>query len=56
MLIIWSLFAKITKISGFLVNKIKGNVDIEMISEKKLDDTFSNGQFLIGGFVMNQSD
>ena len=34
----------------FLVDKIKGNVDIMMISETKLDNTFPNGQFLIDGF------
>ena len=27
-----------------------GNVDIMMISETKLDNTFPNGQFLIDGF------
>ena len=34
----------------FLADKIKGNVDIMMISEAKLDNTFPNGQFLIDGF------
>ena len=34
----------------FLVDKIMGNVDIMMISETKLDNTFPNGQFLIDGF------
>ena len=32
------------------MDKIKGNVDIMMISETKLDNTFPNGQFLIDGF------
>ena len=34
----------------FPVNMIKGNVDIMMISETKLDNTFANGQLLIDGF------
>ena len=34
----------------FLVDKIKGNVDIMMISETNLDNTFPNGQFLTDGF------
>ena len=34
----------------FLVDKIKGNVNMMMISETKLDNTFPNGQFLIDGF------
>ena len=34
----------------FLVHKIRGNVDIMMIYEIKLDNTFPNGQFLIDGF------
>ena len=34
----------------FLVDKIKGNIDVLMISETKLDDSFSTGQFLINGF------
>ena len=34
----------------FLVEKIKGNVDILMISETKLDDSFPMGQFLIDNF------
>ena len=34
----------------FLVDRIKGNVDITMISETKLDNTFPNGQFLIDDF------
>ena len=33
----------------FLVDKVKGNVDIMMISERQLDNTFANGQFLIDG-------
>ena len=32
------------------MNMIKGNVDITMISERKLDNTFPNGQLLIDGF------
>ena len=28
-----------------LVNQIKGNVDIMVISKTKLDESFSNGQF-----------
>ena len=34
----------------FLVDKIKGNVDIMLISETKLDNSFPNGQFLVDGF------
>ena len=34
----------------FLVDKIKGNIDIIMISETKLDNSFPKGQFLINGF------
>ena len=34
----------------FFVEKIKGNVDILMISETKLDDSFPMGQFLIDNF------
>ena len=34
----------------FLVDKIKGNVNMMMISETKLDNTFPNGQFLTDGF------
>ena len=34
----------------FLAYKIKGNVDIMMISETKLDNTFPTGQFLLDGF------
>ena len=34
----------------FLVEKIKGNVDILMISETKLDDSLPIGQFLIDNF------
>ena len=33
-----------------LVNGIKGNIDILMISETKLDDSFPSMQFLIEGF------
>ena len=34
----------------FLVDKIKGNVDIMVISETKLDNTLPNERFLIDGF------
>ena len=34
----------------FLVDKIKGNVNIMMISQTKLDNVFPNGQFSIDGF------
>ena len=33
-----------------LVQKITGNVDILMISETKLDNSFPEGQFLIEGY------
>ena len=33
-----------------LVEQIKGNVDLLMISETKLNDTFPNDQFVIEGF------
>ena len=33
-----------------LVDQIKGNVDIMVISETKLDESFPNGQFKIPGF------
>ena len=32
------------------VQKITGNVDIHMISETKLDNSFPEGQFLIEGY------
>ena len=35
---------------GFLLNKIKGNVDVITISETKLDNTFPNRQILIDAF------
>ena len=34
----------------FLVDKIKGNVNIMMVSKTKLDNTFPSGQFLIDVF------
>jgi hypothetical protein len=36
----------------FLVDQCKGNVDVLMISETKLDSSFPVGQFLIEGFSM----
>ena len=35
-----------------LVDQIKGNVDIMVKSEAKLDESFSNGQFKIPGYVL----
>ena len=34
----------------FLAQQVKGNIDILMISEKKLDESFPVGQFLIDGY------
>ena len=34
-----------------LVDQIKGNVDIMVISKTKLDDSFPNGQFKIPGYA-----
>ena len=34
------------------VDQIKGNVDIMVISEIKLDESFSNGQFKIQGYAL----
>ena len=34
----------------FLCEQIKGSIDVFMISESKLDDSFPRGQFLIDGF------
>ena len=34
-----------------LVDQIKGNADITIISETKLDDSFLNGQFKIPGYA-----
>ena len=34
----------------FLCEKIKGSIDVFMICELKLDDSFPHGQFLIDGF------
>ena len=33
-----------------LVDQVKGNIDVLMISETKTDDSFTLGNFLIGGF------
>ena len=33
-----------------LVDQIKGNIDVLMISETKIDDSLPLGNFLIGGF------
>ena len=35
-----------------LVDQIKGNVDIMVISETKLDESFPNGQFIIPGYAL----
>ena len=35
---------------NLLCEQIKGSIDIFMISETKLDDSFPQGQFLIDGF------
>ena len=35
---------------NFLVEKINDNVDLLMVSETKLDDTFPTDQFIIDGF------
>ena len=34
----------------FLAHQLKGNIDILMISETKLDESFSPGQFLLNGY------
>ena len=34
----------------FLAQQVKGNIDILMISEKKLDESFPVGQFVIDGY------
>ena len=34
----------------FLCEQIKGSIDVFMISESKLDDSFPHGQLLIDGF------
>ena len=34
----------------FLCEQIEGSIDVFLISESKVDDTFPNGQFLIDGF------
>ena len=33
-----------------VVDQVKGNIDVLMISETKIDDSFPPGDFLIGGF------
>ena len=35
-----------------LVDQIKGNIDIMVISETKLDESFLNGQFKIPGYAL----
>ena len=35
-----------------LVDQIKGNFDVMVISETKLDESFSHGQFKIPGYVL----
>ena len=35
-----------------LSDQIKGNIDVLLISEIKIDDSFPNGNFLIDGFSM----
>ena len=34
----------------FLAHQVKGNIDILMISETKLDESFPSGQFLLDGY------
>ena len=34
----------------FLAHQVKGNIDILMISETKLDESFASGQFLLDGY------
>ena len=34
----------------FLAHQAKGNIDILIISETKLDESFPRGQFLLGGY------
>ena len=36
--------------SELLVDQVKGNIDVLIISETKIDDSFPFGNFLIGGF------
>ena len=36
------------------MEKSKGNIDLLMISETKLDDSFALGQFYIDGFGLPQ--
>ena len=33
-----------------LVEQVKGNINVLMISETKIDDSFPLGNFIIGGF------
>ena len=35
---------------SLLVDQVKGNINVLMISERKIDDSFVLGNFLIGGF------
>ena len=40
-----------TKIkSGFLVTQVKDKIDIQIISETKMDESFPKGYFLMEGF------
>ena len=36
----------------FLVDQIKGNVDVMVISETKLDEPFTEGQFKVPGYAL----
>ena len=35
---------------NFISNMVKGHIDVLMISESKLDNSFPDGQFLIEGY------
>ena len=39
-----------------LASQVKGNADVIMISETKLDDTFPVDQFALKGFIVNSSE
>ena len=49
-LLIWTYINSIWNKFELLSDQIKGNVDVLMISETKIDDSFPVGQFLIEGF------
>ena len=50
-LIIWHLNINSIRYKfEYLRDIIDNNIDILLISETKLNDTFSNGQFIINGF------